>query len=139
MDEEREEPLPQEPAEDIHTEDFESNAEGLFLYLEKLCRFLPEETRRNFLESGMKLRISSLRSQIEGHPGLRRLIESKYSTPQGEHKEKVELTGERLKGTLDFIRNLTAFHPDKDTGFALSHKLGSLMKSMKDTEYAGEQ
>jgi hypothetical protein len=82
--------------------------------------------------------MSALRSRIEGHPGLRRLIESRYASDKGKKGGKVELTGERLKGTLDFIRNLSAFHPDKDAGFALSHKLGSLMKSMKDTEHVDE-
>ena len=121
--------------EDIHPDDFPADPEGLLSYLDKLAGHLPRERRIRFLESGMKLRVSSLLSQFEGNPGLKEVVEARYSRNEEDDKSKeVELTSERLRGTLDFIKNLSSFHPDKEAGFSLNHKLGSLMKALKGKE-----
>ena len=79
----------------------------------------------------MKLRLSALTSRIKGMPGLMKLLEGKYEeSGNGEF----ELTGEKLQGTLGFIRQLSSFHPDKEAGFAMSYKLGDLMKHLRGKE-----
>ncbi len=67
-------------------------------------------------------------------PGLMKMLEGRY---EGKEENDFELTGEKLQGTLGFIRQLSSFHPDKEAGFAMSYKLGDLMKHLRGTEDAG--
>ena len=131
--EEEPEPLPA-PGEDEAEEPPPVSPVGVLDYLERLTRHLPEDERRRYLQSDMKLKLSAVRSRLMGRKGLREEIESKYAALPGKPADGI--SGTKLKGTFEFIRGLSKYHPDQEAGFALKHTLSGIMKHMRSSQDA---
>ena len=131
--EEELEPLP-EPSKEGPEEKPPVSPVGVLDYLERLTRYLPEDERRRYLESDMKLKLSAVRSRLEGRKGLREEIESRYAGPSVKSADGI--SGTKLKGTFEFIRGLSKYHPDREAGFALKHTLSGIMKHMRSSQDA---
>ena len=131
--EEEPDPLP-EPSEEEAEEKPPLSPVGVLDYLERLTRYLPEEDRRRYLESDMKLKLSAVRSRLEGRKGLREEIESRYAGPADKSVDGI--SGTKLKGTFEFLRGLSKYHPDREAGFALKHTLSGIMKHMRSSNDA---
>ncbi len=94
-------------------------------YLEKLSEYLPERHKRKFRASGERLTMEMLKSRLEGRKGLRDKIVQSYR-PQAPQKPD-SLTRPLLVDTFSYLKDLSAWHPDKTLGAALRDKIDSLI------------
>ncbi len=111
---------------------------GLFDYLEDLTRFLPQEKKKDFNESEMKLKIETLKAKISGKPGLVQIIEKKYGKGDTVVEEKEELSRDNVTSTFRFMNTLTDFLPDKTVSSTIKHKIDHILTMMKDVHGKGK-
>ncbi len=118
-----------EAMEELLPEEEETPAD-LLRYLEDLTEFLPEDKRKDFEQSEMRLRMEALLDRLEGKPTLRQQAETMQQEPDQESPE-ISLNPESISSTLSFMGDLSTYLPDPDIGVALHHKIADILKTMK--------
>ncbi|MFO7849370.1 MAG: hypothetical protein R6V67_05360, partial [Spirochaetia bacterium] len=154
---------PEEGPEEEPTDESEEKIEaesagGLLEYLEGLTDYLPERERREYSESDIKLRMKALQGKLQGHNGLRNLIEKqslKASPEKGEASEEAGGKGEAgktdraegaeeapprvkspplnqvsLENTFSYLKTLSSYLPDQETGLALGSKMRDILSRL---------
>ena len=132
---EGEKPLPKKEERDRRKNDeyinTSVNPADLFGYLENLTQYLPDEKKKDFDESEMKLKIETLQAKISGKPGLAQLIEKRYR--KGDTLESKEvLSHDKVKSTFKFMNSLADYLPDKTVSSTIKHKIDHILTMMKD-------
>ncbi len=118
-----------EEMEEILPEEEETPAD-LLRYLEDLTEFLPEDKRRDFEQSEMRLRMEALLDRLEGRPSLRQQAAGFEAEPEQDSRE-ISLNPNSISSTLSFMGDLSTYLPDPDIGVALHHKIADILKTMK--------
>jgi len=105
-----------------------SSPAGLLDYLEKLSDYLPEQERKRFLGSKERLAMESLKSRLAGRKGLRSAVAERFgsSAPRG----REPLTRPLVVDTFSYLKDLSAWHPDKKVGDAMRERIESLVARM---------
>ncbi|MFP4266828.1 MAG: hypothetical protein ACLFQW_02400, partial [Spirochaetaceae bacterium] len=152
---EPEQPLEEEEKTEEEEEPWENpveSTEELLEYLEGLTNYLPEEEKREYSSSDIKLRMKALQSKLKGHGGLRSIIERQSLTaptsaqPEPGEKSKGEKTEEAkkpsphgkqppintvsLENTFSYLKNLSSYLPDQETGLALGSKMRDILRRL---------
>jgi hypothetical protein len=122
--------LPEDISE-LFPDDFPVNPEGLLGYLENLTHYLPPFKRRRYLESDMKLKMSVLRNKLSGKRGLRERLQHGFHEDYDQSERPVRLSEQNVEKTFEFISDLSSYIPDKDTGYAVKHKVSNILSSMR--------
>jgi hypothetical protein len=94
-------------------------------YLENLSEYLPERQKRKFRASDVRLTIEMVKSRLAGNRGLREKITGSYR-PLAPRKAD-PLTRPLLVDTFSYLKDLSAWHPDKNIGAAMRNKIDSLI------------
>lgn len=93
-----------------------------------ISKNLPEEKNADFLHSEERLKLEAIKRRLLKKHGFKqqaaRFDRRKTSRP-------MQMTRERLKKTIDFIKNLSDVYPDKDIGLALKGKLDKILHRLK--------
>ena len=118
-----------EPEEQVIPEEKNETPAELLRYLEDLTEYLPEEKRRDFEHSEMKLRMEVLLDRLEGRPSLRQ--QAAVFESREESGQIVNLNPESISSTLSFMGDLSTYLPDPDIGVALHHKIADILRTMK--------
>jgi hypothetical protein len=94
-------------------------------YLEKLSEYLPERYKRKFRASDERLTLEMLKKRLAGYRGLREKIADTYRPAAPVKKET--LTPSRVVDTFSYLKDLSAWHPDKKIGAAMKERIDSLI------------
>jgi hypothetical protein len=97
-------------------------------YLEGLTRSLPEEKRREFDQSEMRLKIAGLKNKLLGRPGLREDVD-RYQDGEDAGR-KVPVTRRRLSDTLKYVEKISGYHPDRDLADALRARVHRILERL---------
>lgn len=98
----------------------------MFDYLLDLTQALPEEKRLDFRRSEARMRAEALRNRLRSRPGLRHTAAARRRGAQRETDDSGTAgapAGSRLKGTLDYLRNLSGALSDPDLAAAIDARL----------------
>jgi hypothetical protein len=98
-------------------------------YLDKLSDYLPEQEKKRFLSSGERLAMESLKSRLSGSKGLRRAVAERFRPAAPRRKEP--LTRPLVVDTFSYLKDLSAWHPDKAVGDAMRERIESLVARMR--------
>ena len=130
------EPEP-EPSKDRRKEQQEKKEESpaeLLSHLENLTRYLPDERRREYMNSDMRLRLEALKDRLYGRPSLRQQL-SRYIAPDMQEDEGIVLKPGKIESTLSFMGDLSTYLPNPEIGVALHHRITQILKTMKRDEH----
>ena len=115
----------------------------LFDYLQGLINYLPEEQKNDFETSEVKLKLEVLKERLKGRHGLishlvrpeaellktlRSDIDSRKREPK---EESVALSEGNISDTLSYIQDLSVYHPNKEIGVALHHKIADIVHTIR--------
>jgi hypothetical protein len=94
-------------------------------YLEKLSEYLPERHKRKFRASDERLTMVMLKARLAGRKNLREKITESYRPLVT--KKADPITRPVLVDTFSYLKDLSAWHPDKTIGTALKDKIDTLI------------
>jgi hypothetical protein len=101
-------------------------------YLGKLSEYLPERQRNRFRTSNERLAMEMVKSRLAGRKGLRERIRQNHRSavappPRG------PLTRPHVVNTFSYLKDLSAWHPDKAVGAALRDRIDSILARIGKT------
>ncbi|WP_024466573.1 tetratricopeptide repeat protein [Treponema pedis] len=103
----------------------------LFSYLSDLMKSLPEENLKKFLISNERIQMEYVIDKLSGDLGLKnRIILMNIKKSLIKTLEPKNLTEERLKSTLGYLRLVASQLPDKGFAEACSEKLDKIIQSI---------
>ncbi len=102
--------------------------EELLDYLEKLSEYLPERQKRKFRASDERLTMVMLKARLAGRKNLREKITERYR-PRVTGKAD-PITRSVMVDTFSYLKDLSAWHPDKTIGAALKDKIDTLISKV---------
>jgi hypothetical protein len=129
-------PRPAAPPPTNPEETGEKEREDLFAYLKNLTNYLPNREKEGFQESGMAARIESLRDRIQSRGGLE-VLEKIRATPDDQgftpvpRTEPVEITGEKVASTLNFINEMARNVPDREIQENIQQRIGRILEKLR--------
>ncbi len=105
-----------------------SHPGDLLDYLEKLSDYLPERDKKRFRGSNERLAMESLKAQLAGKKGLRQKIAEDF-LPVVPHR-KEPMTRSLIVDTFSYLKDLSAWHPDKAVAAAMRERIESVVAQM---------
>ncbi len=96
---------------------------GMLEYLLNLTQALPEEKRREFRRSEVRLRAEALRNRLRNRPGLRHTAAARREGPPQVAPSEAGLNRAGVVGTLDYIRGLSRSLSDPDLAAGIDARL----------------
>jgi tetratricopeptide (TPR) repeat protein len=94
-------------------------------YLGKLSEYLPERQKSRFRASKERLAMEMVKSRLAGRRGLRDRIRENYRPLAP--RDSAPLTRPHVLDTFSYLKDLSAWHPDKAVGDALRERLDSII------------
>ena len=94
-------------------------------YLGKLSDYLPERDKNQFRGSNERLAMESLKAQRAGKKGLRQKI-AEFFRPVVPHR-KEPMTRSLIVDTFSYLKDLSAWHPDKAVAAAMRERIESIV------------
>jgi hypothetical protein len=79
----------------------------------------------------MRLKMQNLRARLSGHRGLMRRITEQFR--KDIRTEEYPLTPDTIASTFSFIKNLSSYVPNRETGNVLALKIDSIIEKMRST------
>ena len=101
---------------------------GLLDYLGKLSDYLPERDKKRFRGSPERLAMEALKAQLAGKKGLRRRVASDF--PAVAPRRKEPMTRSLVVDTFSYLKDLSAWHPDKAVGAAMKQSIEAIVARM---------
>jgi hypothetical protein len=101
---------------------------GLLDYLGKLSDYLPERDKKRFRGSPERLAMEALKAQLAGKKGLRRRVASDF--PAVAPRRKEPMTRSLVVDTFSYLKDLSAWHPDKAVGAAMRQSIEAIVARM---------
>jgi tetratricopeptide (TPR) repeat protein len=100
-------------------------------YLGKLSEYLPERQKSSFLASQERLAMEAVKSRLAGRKGLRQKVQEdgRMAAP----RSGGPLTRPRVVDTFTYLKDLSAWHPDKRVGAALRDRIDSILARIGKT------
>jgi tetratricopeptide (TPR) repeat protein len=105
-----------------------SGPSGLLDYLGKLSDYLPEREKKRFRGSSERLAMESLKSRLAGTRGLLRKVSESF--PAVAPRRKEPMTRSLVVDTFSYLKDLSAWHPDKTVGAAMRERIESIVARM---------
>jgi hypothetical protein len=105
-----------------------SSPGDLLDYLGKLSDYLPEREKERFQGSDERLAMESLKAQLAGKKGLRQKIADTIRPVVPRRKEP--LTRSLIVDTFSYLKDLSAWHPDKAVAAAMRERIESIITRM---------
>lgn len=105
-----------------------SNPGDLLDYLGKLSDYLPERDKNRFRGSNERLAMESLKAQLAGKKGLRQKIAEQFQPVVPHRKEP--MTRSLIVDTFSYLKDLSAWHPDKAVAAAMRERIESIVARM---------
>ena len=105
-----------------------TGASDLLDYLGKLSDYLPENEKKRFRGSNERLAMESLKAQLAGKKGLRKRVAESVRpvVPRG----KRQMTPSLVVDTFSYLKDLTAWHPDKAVASAMKDRIESIVAQL---------
>jgi len=103
---------------------------GLLDYLANMAGALPENRRKEFMSSDIRLKLEYLRQRLAGRAGLYRDGEKYARKPVVPSRP---VTTERLRDTLQYMGSISAFHPDPEIGSVLRRRMTQVVARLRET------
>jgi uncharacterized protein with HEPN domain len=97
-------------------------------YLGKLSDYLPERDKKRFRESNERLAMESLKAQLVGKKGLRKKIAENFQPVVPYRNEP--MTRSLIVDTFSYLKDLSAWHPDKTVAAAMRERIESIVAQM---------
>jgi hypothetical protein len=97
-------------------------------YLGKLSDYLPERDKTRFRGSNERLAMESLKAQLAGKKGLRQKIAESFRPVVPSRKEP--MTRSLIVDTFSYLKDLSAWHPDKAIATAMRERIESIVVQM---------
>ena len=97
-------------------------------YLGKLSDYLPERDKKRFRGSNERLAMESLKAQLAGKKGLRQKIAESFRPVVPHRKEP--MTRSLIVDTFSYLKDLSAWHPDKAIAAAMKERIESIVAQM---------
>jgi len=97
-------------------------------YLGKLSDYLPESDKKRFRGSNERLAMESLKAQLAGKKGLRQKIAESFRPVVPHRKEP--MTRSLIVDTFSYLKDLSAWHPDKAIAAAMRERIESIVVQM---------
>jgi hypothetical protein len=97
-------------------------------YLGKLSDYLPENEKKRFRGSNERLAMESLKAQLAGKKGLlNKVVESVRPVVP---RRKEPMTPSLVVDTFSYLKDLTAWHPDKAVASAMKERIESIVAQL---------
>jgi hypothetical protein len=106
----------------------QSGPGGLLDYLGKLSDYLPARDKKRFRGSPERLAMEALKAQLAGKKGLRRRVASDF--PAVAPRRKAPMTRSLVVDTFSYLKDLSAWHPDKAVGAAMRQSIEAIVARM---------
>jgi hypothetical protein len=107
----------------------EKTQPGVLLdYPGNLSDYLPERDTQRFRGSTERLAVESLKAQRAGKMGLRRKVSAGF--PAGAPPRKEPVTRSMAVATFSYLKDLSAWHPDKTIGAVMKERIEALVARM---------
>lgn len=107
----------------------------LFSYLRDLMNNLPPDDSKNFLISNERIQMEYVIDKLSGDLGLKnRIVFMNFKSTLQKAMEPKNLTEERIKDTLSYLRNIATQLPDKGFASAFVHKINNIIPKIDDTK-----
>jgi len=97
-------------------------------YLGKLSDYLPDRDKKRFRGSNERLAMESLKAQLAGKKGLRQKIAESFRPVVPHRKEP--MTRSLIVDTFSYLKDLSAWHPDKAIAAAMRERIESIVVQM---------
>ncbi len=97
-------------------------------YPGKLSDYLPERDKEQFRGSNERLAMESLKAQLAGKKGLRQKIAENFRPVASRRKEP--MTRSLIVDTFSYLKDLSAWHPDKAVAAAMRERIESIVAQM---------
>jgi hypothetical protein len=97
-------------------------------YLGKLSDYLPERDKKRFRGSNERLAMESLKAQLAWKKGLRQKIAESFQPVVPHRKEP--MTRSLIVDTFSYLKDLSAWHPDKEIAAAMRERIESIVAQM---------
>jgi hypothetical protein len=91
---------------------------------------LPDQKRKEFMASDIRLKLEYLRERLAGREGLYR-DGQRFSKPTLTPPRPV--TPQRLRETLQYIGEFSTHHPDPEIGSVLKYRVSQVVAKMNQT------
>jgi tetratricopeptide (TPR) repeat protein len=142
----RDEPETEENAKDQQPLD-QHKTEELFDYLAGLTEHLPEDEKREYEESDMRLRVEALRSRLNGIGGLHTLAARKtaetsspssprpssQSSPPSVSAPSSSFGPDKVGSVFQYLHDLSGHYPNPEIGEVLKRKMRDIIGKLKDS------
>jgi len=97
-------------------------------YLGKLSDYLPDRDKKRFRGSNERLAMESLKAQLAGKKGLRQKVADSFRPVVPHRKEP--MTRSLIVDTFSYLKDLSAWHPDKAVAAAMRERIESIVAQM---------
>jgi hypothetical protein len=97
-------------------------------YLGKLSDYLPENEKKRFRGSNERLAMESLKARLAGKQGLRKRVAE--SLRPVVPRRKGPMTPSLVVDTFSYLKDLTAWHPDKAVAAAMKERIESIVAQL---------
>ncbi len=98
-------------------------------YLANMANYLPQDEQFNLWEKDMHLKIQNLRAKISGHRGLMSRIKERFRDRI--RTDEFPLTTDTITSAFSFIKTLSSYVPNRETGSVLALKIDSIIEKMR--------
>jgi hypothetical protein len=105
---------------------------GLLDYLAGLASALPPEKKQAFMDSDVHLKLEYLRSRLSGKRGLHRDVGKFVRLPKSHNGAPI--TPDRLRDTLQYIGQMTRFHPDPAIANVLRSRMSRVVRHLEQAK-----
>jgi hypothetical protein len=102
---------------------------GLLDYLASMAAALPPEKKKAFENSDVHLKLEYLRARLAGRAGLHRDAGKYIRVPKD--KNGSPITPSRLRDTLQYIGQITRFHPDPAIANVLQARVSRVVQHLE--------
>lgn len=140
--------LPEDPYRDeapsVSPEDVKEKEVHLFDYLQGLIGFLPDEQRNDWEASEARLKMEAIKEKLKGHGGFFDTVAHLRKEPSSppvfpvdmpdevkKRRKESALSSDRIGQALSFIQDLSVYHPNKEIGVALHHKIADIVHTIR--------
>lgn len=98
-------------------------------YLANMANYLPQDEQFLRLENEIHLKMQKIRAKLSGSKGLMRKIREHYQA--NPRPAVLPITADAITSTFNFIKNLSSYVPNKETGTQLALKIDSILDKMR--------